>query len=57
VNGKAPKDPASFTNDGHGNNEDGVDSSNKGNSKQDQDTTCADGTICDDEMTSTGKKK
>jgi hypothetical protein len=57
VNGKAPKDPASFTNDGHGNNEDGVDSSNKGNSKTGEDTVCADGTVCDDEITSNGKKK
>jgi hypothetical protein len=30
VNGKAPKDPAAYDNDGHGNNADGVDSSNKG---------------------------
>jgi hypothetical protein len=57
VNGKAPKDPASFTNDGHGNNEDGVDSSNKGTSKEGQDTTCADGTLCDDEIKTNGNKK
>ena len=36
-------------NNGHGNNADGVDSSNKGNSKQGEDTVCADGTYCDDE--------
>ena len=30
VNGKAPKDPALYDNNGHGNNEDGVDSSNPG---------------------------
>jgi hypothetical protein len=55
VNGKPPKDPATLGynvngNDGHGNNEDGVDSSNKGASKEGQDTTCADGTYCDDEI-------
>jgi hypothetical protein len=44
-------------NDGHGNNADGVDSSNKGNSKTGEDTACADGTICDDEIkTNSGKK-
>ena len=68
VNGKAPKDPAMFDNNGHGNNEDGVDSSNKGNSKTGEDTVCADGTYCDDEIststttttdtkTNSGKKK
>jgi len=47
------------SNNGHGNNEDGVDSSNKGNSKTGEDTVCAeDGTVCDDEIkTSGGKKK
>jgi hypothetical protein len=45
-------------NDGHGNNEDGVDSSNKGNSKTGEDTVCADGTFCDDEIkTSNGGSK
>ena len=74
VNGKPPKDPATLGynvngNDGHGNNEDGVDSSNKGASKEGLDTECADGTICDDEAntgsgtttettkTNNGKKK
>ena len=67
VNGKAPKESggASSTgesssggteNDGHGNNVDGVDSSNKGNSKTGLDTCDADGTCVDDEMTR-GKKK
>jgi len=43
-------------NDGHGNNADGVDSSNKGASKTGEDTACADGTICDDEIkTNSGK--
>ena len=51
VNGKAPKDPAMYDNNGHGNNEDGVDSSNTGNSKTGEDTVCADGTYCDDEAT------
>ena len=41
-------------NDGHGNNADGVDSSNKGTSKAGEDTLCADGTICDDEIKTTG---
>ena len=46
------------TNHGHGNNADGVDSSNKGNSKEGEDTLCADGTYCDDEVTTgKGKKK
>ena len=40
VNGKAPKDPALYDNNGHGNNEDGVDSSNTGNSKTGEDTSC-----------------
>lgn len=40
-----PKD-----NNGHGNNEDGVDSSNPGKSKEGEDTLCEDGTYCDDEM-------
>jgi hypothetical protein len=44
-------------NDGHGNNADGVDSSNKGNSKTGEDTVCADGTICDDEIKTTGNTK
>jgi hypothetical protein len=47
-------------NNGHGNNADGVDSSNKGNSKTGEDTVCDDGTVCDDEMSKTnsgGKKK
>jgi hypothetical protein len=44
-------------NDGHGNNEDGVDSSNQGNSKTGEDTVCADGTICDDEIKTTGNTK
>ena len=67
VNGKAPKDPASLGynvqgNDGHGNNEDGVDSSNQGASKEGEDTACDDGTFCDDESGSgstmtTGKGK
>jgi len=67
VNGKAPKDPAMYDNNGHGNNEDGVDSSNTGNSKTGEDTVCADGTYCDDEVststttettkTNSGKKK
>ena len=42
-------------NDGHGNNADGVDSSNKGVSKAGEDTVCADGTICDDEIKTTGQ--
>ena len=38
-------------NNGHGNNEDGVDSSNPGNSKADEDTNCDDAGNCvDDEM-------
>jgi len=38
-------------NNGHGNNEDGVDSSNQGNSKADEDTNCdGDGNCVDDEM-------
>jgi len=38
-------------NNGHGNNEDGVDSSNQGNSKADEDTNCDDAGNCvDDEM-------
>jgi hypothetical protein len=49
VNAKAPKDPALYDNNGHGNNEDGVDSSNQGASKEGEDTLCADGTYCDDE--------
>jgi uncharacterized protein with beta-barrel porin domain len=53
VNGKAPKDPSQYDNNGHGNNEDGVDSSNTGNSKTDLDTVCADGTYCDDETSTT----
>ena len=66
VNGKAPKDPAMYDNNGHGNNEDGVASSNRGNSKTGEDTVCADGTYCDDETststttdtkTNKGKKK
>ena len=44
-------------NDGHGNNADGVDSSNKGNSKTGEDTLCADGTYCDDEIKTTGNTK
>jgi hypothetical protein len=47
-------------NNGHGNNEDGVDSSNPGDSKTDQDTKCdADGNCVDDEMGSgkSGTKK
>ena len=68
VNGKAPsvKGGASSTaesasggteNDGHGNNVDGVDSSNKGNSKTGLDTNCdADGTCVDDEITRVNKK-
>ena len=44
------------TNNGHGNNADGVDSSNKGNSKAGEDTLCADGTVCDDEATRSKKK-
>jgi len=44
-------------NDGHGNNTDGVDSSNKGNSKTGEDTVCADGTVCDDEIKNGGSKK
>jgi hypothetical protein len=55
VNGKAPKDPALYDNNGHGNNEDGVDLSNPGESKTGEDTVCADGTVCDDE-TGGGKK-
>ena len=53
VNGKAPKDPSQYDNNGHGNNVDGVDSSNTGNSKTDLDTVCADGTYCDDETSTT----
>ena len=53
VNGKAPKDPALYDNNGHGNNEDGVDSSNTGASKTGEDTVCADGTYCDDETSMT----
>ncbi len=60
VNGKAPKDPASYDNNGHGNNEDGVDSVKKDgslkNSKQGEDTVCADGTVCDDEIKTGGGK-
>jgi hypothetical protein len=41
-------------NDGHGNNADGVDSSNKGVSKAGEDTLCADGAYCDDEINTTG---
>ncbi len=38
-------------NNGHGNNEDGVDSSNPGNSKDDEDTSCdGAGNCVDDEM-------
>ncbi len=37
-------------NNGHGNNEDGVDSSNTGNSMTGEDTVCADGSYCDDEI-------
>ena len=67
VNGKAPsvKGGASSTaegasggteNDGHGNNVDGVDSSNKGNSKTGEDTSCDPNTgVCvDDEIKSGG---
>jgi len=55
VNGKAPKDPSLYDNNGHGNNEDGVDSSNKGNSKTGEDTNCdADGICVDDEVKSGG---
>jgi hypothetical protein len=62
VNGKAPKDPASFTNDGHGNNEDGVDSSNKGQGSGGPsgsgDESCPEGGEClDDEITKSGGKK
>jgi hypothetical protein len=70
VNGKAPKENAGASstgesasggteNDGHGNNADGVDSSNKGNSKTGEDTNCdADGICVDDEIkTSNGGKK
>ena len=38
------------SNNGHGNNADGVDSSNPGASKEGEDTLCADGTYCDDEV-------
>jgi hypothetical protein len=45
-------------NNGHGNNEDGVDSSNQGDSKTGEDTVCEDGTVCDDEIkTNSGKEK
>jgi hypothetical protein len=44
-------------NDGHGNNADGVDSSNKGASKTGEDTLCADGAYCDDEIKTTGNTK
>ena len=44
------------TNHGHGNNADGVDSSNKGNSKEGEDTVCDDGTVCDDEVKGNKRK-
>ena len=58
VNGKAPKDPALYDNNGHGNNVDGVDSSNKGNSKTGEDTSCDPNTgVCvDDEIKGGGSE-
>jgi len=56
VNGKAPKDPASYDNAGHGNNADGVDSSNTGQGSGGPsgsvDESCPEGGVCiDDEIT------
>ena len=50
---------SSKTNNGHGNNLDGVDSSNPGNSKTDVvDESCPEGGVCvDDEIKTPGKKK
>ena len=41
-------------NNGHGNNEDGVDSSNPGDSKTDEDTSCDDAGNCDDDEMGNG---
>jgi hypothetical protein len=62
VNGKAPKDPALYDNAGHGNNIDGVDSSNKGQGSGGpsggDDASCLDGETCvDDEIKTSGSKK
>jgi hypothetical protein len=57
VNGKAPKDPASYDNAGHGNNEDGVDSSNKGQGSGPNggvDESCPEGGVCVDDEIKTG---
>jgi hypothetical protein len=62
VNGKAPKDPALYDNNGHGNNADGVDSSNKGQGNGGPnggtDESCPEGGVCvDDEITTKGGSK
>ena len=62
VNGKAPKDPALYDNNGHGNNIDGVDSSNKGQGSGGpsggDDASCLDDETCvDDEIKTSGSKK
>ena len=60
VNGKAPKDPAMYDNNGHGNNVDGVDSSNKGQGKGGPnggvDASCPEGGVCVDDEAATGSK-
>ena len=57
VNGKAPK---LYDNAGHGNNEDGVDSSNKGKGNGGpngaEDASCSGDTCVDDEMAKGGGK-
>lgn len=57
VNGKAPRDPALFNDQGHGNNEDGVDSSNSGAASADAlggDDSCPDPDNCVDDESSGG---
>jgi hypothetical protein len=60
VNGKAPKDPAMYDNNGHGNNVDGVDSSNKGQGNGGPnggvDESCPEGGVCVDDEAATGSK-